>query len=98
MAGSDDRAFDAFRKAAESPLPAMYGVRVYYHLAQAYKQTGDAEQASSATAKMMSARSGLEAWKPLQKAMEGTAYGQALHYEIAAIEEAIAQADLSSLG
>lgn len=98
MAGDENAAFEAFKQAAQSPMPAMYGVRVYYHLAQAYKTFGDAEQASLATAKMMSARGGLDAWKPLQQAMEGTAYGQALHYEIASIEAAIGDADAASLG
>lgn len=97
LAGSRELALEAFRKAATVPMPVMYSVRVYYHLAQAYKDAGDAEQASLATAKMMSARSGLDDWKPLQNAMEGTLVGQALRYEIQNIEDAIARADAASL-
>ena len=47
---------------------------------------------------MMSARDGLATWKAGLKALEGTAYGQALRYEIAAIEQAIADADAGNLG
>lgn len=98
MAGDDSGAFEAFQQAAQSPLPAMYGVRVYYHLAQAYKQQGDAENAANATAKMMSARQGLTAWHPIQNSMDGTVYGQALRYEIANIEDALKAADAGNLG
>jgi hypothetical protein len=73
----------------------MYSVRVYYQLAKAYKLAGDTEQAILATAKMISARHGIEAWKPLQTAMAGTAYGQTLRYEIEDIEKAIAEANTS---
>jgi tetratricopeptide (TPR) repeat protein len=96
MAGDETAAIQAFKKAAELPLPAMYSVRVYYHLARAYKLAGDIDQAMQATARMMSAREGLEAWKPLQTALEGTLYSQRLRYEIASIEEAIAQADAAT--
>ena len=51
-----------------------------------------------AIAKMMSARNGLSAWKTGLKALEGTAYGQAMRYEIADIEQAIADADAGNLG
>jgi hypothetical protein len=47
---------------------------------------------------MMSARSGLAAWKSGLSALEGTAYGQAMRYEIAAIEQALADADAGNLG
>lgn len=97
LAGKSEDALESFRQAARDPMPAMYSVRVYYHLAQAYKSAGNIEEAVRSTAKMMSARQGLEPWKPLQSAMEGTAYGQALRYEIANIEEAIAEADSASL-
>lgn len=97
LAGKKDDALESFRQAARDPMPAMYSVRVYYHLAEAYKAAGDTEEAVRATAKMMSARAGLRPWKPLQIAMEGTAYGQALRYEIANLEDAIAEADSASV-
>lgn len=93
MAGDEAAARDAFKQAAQYGLPAMYGVRLYYHLARAYKEAGDIENAVQATARMMSARDGLEGWKPLQQALEGTLYGQYLRYEIANIEAAFAQMD-----
>lgn len=96
LAGDDVSALAAFKRAAEKPLPAMYSVRVYYHLAQAYKDAGEIEQAMIATARMMSAREGLEAWKPIQTALEGTLYGQTLRYEIADIEDAITGADAAT--
>lgn len=98
LAGDARAAFKAFQKAAEAPMPAMYSVRVYHHLARSYQQAEDAERASSATAKMMSARHGLDAWEAMQEAMQGTAYGQALRYEIQNIAQAIAQADAASVG
>jgi tetratricopeptide (TPR) repeat protein len=97
LAGDDNAALKAFKETSKIPMPPMYSVRVYYHLAQAYKISGDAEEAALATAKMMSARNGIEAWKPLQETMAGTAYGQALYYEIANIEQAIFEADSASL-
>lgn len=97
LAGDDNAAVVAFHEATKTPMPAMYSVRVYYHLAQAYTVSGDAEEAALATAKMMSARKGLEGWKPLRDAMAGTAYGQALYYEISNIEQAIFEADSASL-
>ncbi len=98
FAGCDDEALESFKKAAEHAMPAMYGVRVYYHLAAAYQAEGETRKAVKATAKMMSARDGLEAWKTGLRALEGTAYGQALRYEIAAIEQALADADAGNLG
>lgn len=98
FAGNDSEAVESFKRAAQYPMPAMYGLRVYYHLAQAYQKSGDAEQAVKAAARMMSARDGLAAWKSNLDALEGTAYGQALHYEIAAIEQALAEADSANLG
>lgn len=98
FAGNEADALSAFKEAAQHAMPAMYGVRVYYHLAQAYQAAGDAKGAVNATAKMMSARSGLAAWKSGLNALEGTAYGQTLRYEIAAIEQALADADAGNLG
>ena len=98
IAGDTKTAVNSFEQAALHAMPAMYGVRVYYHLAQAYQTAGDAKKAVKTVAKMMSARDGLNAWKSGLKALEGTAYGQALRYEIADIEQAIADADAGNLG
>jgi tetratricopeptide (TPR) repeat protein len=98
LASNKKEAFTSFKEAAKTPMPTMYGVRVFFHLANSYKEQGDTEAAISATAKMMSSRDGVEAWKPIQKTLEGTAYGSFLHYEIEAIEQAIAQADSARLG
>lgn len=98
LAGSEAEAENALKEAAKYPMPPMYSVRVHHHLAQAYRRSGDIDQAMLAAARMMSAREGLEAWKPLQQAMEGTVYGQRLRYEIAAIEDAIQQADAATSG
>jgi tetratricopeptide (TPR) repeat protein len=96
MAGNDEAAVAAFERAAQRPLPAMYGVRVYYHLAQAHRESQDTDAAMRATARMMSARNGLTAWEPVQDAMAGTLYGQALHYELASIAQAIQEADAAT--
>ena len=98
FAGDTDGATESFEQAASHAMPAAYGVRVFYHLAQAYQQKGDAKEAVKATARMMSARDGLVTWRAGLYALEGTAYGQALRYEIAAIEQAIADADAGNLG
>ncbi len=98
FAGDQAAAIESFERAAQHAMPAPYGVRVYYHLANAYQAAGDTRQAVRATAKMMSARDGLGTWKTGLKALEGTAYGQVLRYEIAAIEQAIADADAGNLG
>lgn len=98
FAGDEAAAIEAFKQAAEQALPAAYGVRVFYHLAQAYTASGEAQQAVKATARMMSARNGLAAWKAGLRALEGTAYGQSLHYEVNAIEQALAEADSGNLG
>lgn len=97
-AGDEQGAFDSFERAASHAMPATYGVRVYYHLAQGYQQRGDTQKAVRAVAKMMSARDGLVAWRSGLRALEGAAYGQALRYEIQAIEQAIADADAGNLG
>ncbi len=98
FAGSTEDALASFERAAAHAMPAMYGVRVYYHLAQAYQAANETRKAVKAIAKMMSARDGLDAWKSGLNAMEGTAYGQALRYEIASIEQALADADAGNLG
>jgi tetratricopeptide (TPR) repeat protein len=98
FAGVNESVVESFERAAQHAMPAPYGVRVYYHLANAYQMAGETKLAVQSVAKMMSARDGLAAWKTGLKAMEGTAYGQALRYEIAAIEQAIADADAGNLG
>ncbi len=98
FAGEQAAAQQSFERAAQHAMPASYGVRVYYHLANAYQTAGEAKQAVRAAAKMMSARDGLTTWKAGLKALEGTAYGQALRYEIAGIEQALADADAGNLG
>ena len=98
LAGNNEAANESFERAAQHAMPASYGVRVYYHLANAYQAAGESKQAVRAAAKMMSARDGLATWKTGLKALEGTAYGQALSYEISSIEQAIADADAGNLG
>jgi tetratricopeptide (TPR) repeat protein len=98
LAGDETAAFDSFKCAAGFPMSAMYGVRVHYHLAQGYQQQGDAAQAMKSMARMMSARDGLAVWKSGLDALEGTVYGQALYYEIEAIERALSEADAGNLG
>lgn len=98
FAGNTAAAHQAFERAAHYPMPAMYGVRVYYHLAQAYQKAGNTQQAVQATARMMSARDGLATWESGLNALEGTAYGQALRYEITAIKRKLSEADASRLG
>lgn len=98
FAGDDAAALGSFEQAAAHAMPSMYGVRVYYHLTQLYQARGNIAAAVRANAKMMSARDGLAAWKPAVAALDGTAYGQGLRYEIQAIEQALADADAGNLG
>ena len=98
FAGDHEAAVESFERAAGHAMPAMYGVRVYFHLVQAYQTARETHKAVKATAKMMSARGGLEAWKTGLQGMAGTTYGQALRHEIAAIEQALADADAGNLG
>ncbi len=98
FAGENDKALESFERAAQHAMPAPYGVRVYYHLANAYQAAGETREAVRATAKMMSARDGLATWKSGLKPLEGTAYGQELRDEIAMIEQALADADAGNLG
>jgi tetratricopeptide (TPR) repeat protein len=97
FAGDEQSAQVSFEQAAQQDLPDPYRVRVYYHLAQAYQQMGDAVKAARATARMMSARGGLAPWRSGLRALEGTAYGQALAHEISAIEVSIKDADAGQL-
>lgn len=98
FAGDTQAAVKSFEKAAAHAMTAAYRVRVYHHLAQAYQTAQETEKAVQATARMISARDGLETWKTGLKALEGTAYGQALRYEIHAIEQALVDADAGNLG
>jgi len=72
-------------------LPPMYRVRASYHLARLAKASGNEAQAQQASAEMLRSAESLAAWKPLVQALHGTAYGQTLNYEIAAIDDAIAR-------
>lgn len=98
FAGDETGALDAFRRAAAHPLPAMYGVRVNYHLSQSLAAQGDVQEAVKATARMMSARDGLGVWRSVLPVMGGTTYGTALRYELTDIEKALADADAGNLG
>ena len=42
---------------------------------------------------MVAAKRGLQAWRSTLKALQGTAYGSSLQYEISKIEAAIAKAE-----
>ena len=98
FSGHHEAALQAFERAARVAMPAMYGVRVFYHLAQSYAAAGQTQQAVSATARMMSARDGLRIWESGLNALEGTAYGQALRHEIEAIRQSLADADSATIG
>ena len=98
LANDETGAVESFERAAEHAMPAAYGARVFYHLSRAYQAAGEVEKAVKATARMMSARDGLAPWKAGLRALEGTSYGSALRYEIAAIEQAIGDADEGNLG
>ncbi|MBK8025628.1 MAG: hypothetical protein IPK19_30610 [Chloroflexi bacterium] len=98
FSGDEAGAVESFERAAARPMPAPYAVRVFYHLTQAYQAKAETQKAVQAAARMMSAREGLSVWKAALKAMSGTAYGNSLRYEIAAIEQALADADAGLLG
>jgi hypothetical protein len=76
----------------------MYALRVYYHLANFYAESGDARQAARAAAKMVSARDGLQGWKSGLLPLAGTSYGQRLARELEEIERALLEADESHTG
>ncbi len=98
LAGQKAEAHQSLESAASQAMPAAYVVRVNYHLAETYTARGDTQQAVRATAKMVSARDGVATWKAALRALEGTAYGQSLRYEVAGIEQALADADAGRLG
>ena len=97
LAGQREEALASLEQASTHAMPTPYGVRVNYHLAEAYTRQGETQKAVRATAKMMSARDGVATWKAALRALEGTAYGQSLRYEVADIEQAIADADAGKL-
>ena len=97
FAGDEAGAQETFERVSQQNLPPPYRVRVHYHLAQAYQRMGDAVKAARSTARMMSARDGLAPWWSGLRALEGTAYGQALRREITAIDASIREADGDSL-
>jgi len=92
-AGNRARAMEAFRRAAQHKLPDMYSVRVYYHLANEYREAGNRAEAAEAKARMLAARAGLDAWEPILKTLDTTSYGTALRYELASIAQAVAVAE-----
>ncbi len=89
LAGEHDSAIESFKHAALYSMPSMYSVRVNYYLSQHYLKVGDSTNAASATERMISTKHGLKAWKSTLSALEGTAYGSLLNYEIEKIERAI---------
>ena len=89
LAGEHDSAIESFKHAAIYSMPSMYAVRVNYYLSRHYLKIGDRENAQSATQRMISTQHGLEAWKSTLRALEGTAYGSLLHYEIEKIDQVI---------
>ncbi len=97
-AGEDADAVEAFERASRYPMPAMYAVRVYYHLISVYAERGDAHRAARTAARMVSAREGLASWKSGLTALEGTSYGQRLAREIEEIESALYEADSAHTG
>lgn len=90
-------AFASFERAAQHSMPDAYAVRVYYHLARAYGYAGEQEKRARAIDKMMAAGGGLVIWRAGLKALEGTAYGQRLRYEIGAIERAITETEAGNM-
>lgn len=93
LAGERDSAIESFKHAALYSMPSMYSVRVNYYLAQHYTKIGDSQNQAGATRRMIDTRHGLKAWKSTLSALEGTAYGSLLHYEIEKIERAISDAE-----
>ncbi len=93
LAGNKAKAIEVFKQAAQSDLPDMYAVRVFYHLANAYRDAGNVSDATTATQRMAQAHEGLQAWRTILKSVDGTGYGTFLRYEIANIAQAIAAAN-----
>lgn len=95
LAGEHDSAIESFKQAALYSMPSMYSVRVNYHLMRYYRKVGDKTNATNAMQRMLSTQHGLQAWRSALRALEGTAYGSALHYEIQKIEDAIATTEMT---
>ena len=91
LAGEHDSAMESFKHAALYSMPSMYAVRVNYYLSRHFLKQGERENAERASERMVATEHGLQAWKSTLRALEGTAYGSLLHYEIEKIEEAIAE-------
>jgi len=92
LAGEHDSALESFKHAALYSMPSMYAVRVNYYLSRHYLKVGEREKAQRASERMVATAHGLQAWKSTLRALEGTAYGSLLHYEIVNIEKTIAEA------
>jgi len=91
LSGEHDSAIESFKHAALYSMPSMYAVRVNYHLSRHYFRIGERENADKATDQLIATQHGLQAWISTLRALEGTAYGSLLHYELERIEEAIAE-------
>ena len=92
LAGERDAAIESFKHAALYSMPSMYAVRVNYYLSQYFQEAGEEADAAGATERMVSTRHGLQAWKSTLCALQGTAYGSLLNYELEKIEAAIDEA------
>ncbi len=96
LAGEHASAIESFKHAALYSMPSMYSVRVNYYLSRHFSKTGEREQAAAATERMITTSHGLDAWKSTLRALEGTAYGSLLNYEIEQIEQAIAESEMKT--
>ncbi len=92
LAGEHDSAIESFKHAALYSMPSMYAVRVNYYLSKYFQNLGALEDAQGATKRMLDTQHGLQAWKSTLRALEGTAYGSLLNYELEKIEIAIGEA------
>lgn len=92
LAGEHDSAIESFKHAALYSMPSMYAVRVNYYLSEHFQKVGEDDDARGATKRMIDTRHGLQAWKSTLRALEGTAYGSLLNYELEKIEVAIGEA------
>lgn len=96
LAGEHDSAIESFKHAALYSMPSMYAVRVNYYLSKYFQKLGAADDAQGATKRMIDTQHGLQAWKSTLRALEGTAYGSLLNYELEKIEIAIGEAQAAS--
>ena len=86
LAGERDAAVDSFKRAMLHSMPSMYGVRVNFYLSRHFQQINDLENCMHAEKRMVAAKDGLQAWKSTLRALDGTAYGSLLGYEIERID------------